>query len=126
MYKSNRYNDNNMFNVIFLIMYSNVAVVNQSRAGTCVETEGPCENCDQKCLAKFGPSVNTQCGNSQCLCIYECPPSPPKVCNGGAGLCSQNCPEKCCDTNCATKFNGGHGSCATLGNINLCQCEYPC
>ncbi|CAF2132171.1 hypothetical protein BRARA_K00859 [Brassica rapa] len=113
-----------VFLVNFLIIFT--SVVNQSRAGTCVETEGPCENCDQKCLAKFGPSVNTQCGNSQCLCIYECPPSPPKVCNGGAGLCSQNCPEKCCDTNCATKFNGGHGSCVTLGNFNLCQCEYPC
>ncbi|KAG2241687.1 hypothetical protein Bca52824_090260 [Brassica carinata] len=85
-------------------MYTNVAVVNQSRAQAaqaCVQALGPCENCDQKCLAQYGPSVHTQCGNSQCLCIYQCGPSPPKVCNGGAGLCSQNCPSNCCDMNCA-------------------------
>ncbi|KAL0891271.1 hypothetical protein Bca101_015254 [Brassica carinata] len=116
-----------VFLVNFLIMLT--SVVNQSRAQAaqaCVQALGPCENCDQKCLAQYGPSVHTQCGNSQCLCIYQCGPSPPKVCNGGAGLCSQNCPSNCCDMNCAKKYNAGHGSCVTLGNSNLCQCQYSC
>ncbi|CAA7048814.1 unnamed protein product [Microthlaspi erraticum] len=103
----------------------NVAVVNQSSAAQCMETQGPCDNCDQKCLAKYGPSVHTQCGNSQCICIYECG-QPAKTCSGGGGMCSQNCPETCCDANCAQKFNGGKGYCQSLGNYNLCQCEYPC
>ncbi|ESQ46610.1 hypothetical protein EUTSA_v10000699mg [Eutrema salsugineum] len=109
-----------------------VAVVNQSRADTCTEILGTCENCDQKCLDKYGPSVRTQCDGVAgqpllCTCIFHCgPPLPPKVCTGGAGLCSGNCSDKCCDGNCAAKYNAGHGSCLMLGNFNLCQCEYTC
>lgn len=105
----------------------NVAVVNQSRAATCMDTEGPCDNCDQKCLAKYGPSVRTQCGNSLCMCIYQCRPGPsPKTCYGGAGPCSQSCPDQCCDANCAKKYDNGKGYCQMLGSFSLCQCEYLC
>ncbi|KAG7540948.1 hypothetical protein ISN45_Aa07g010900 [Arabidopsis thaliana x Arabidopsis arenosa] len=49
-----------------------------------------------------------------------------KLCEGGAGLCTPACAESCCDFNCIKKYNGGHGSCTSVGNIRLCQCEYSC
>lgn len=112
--------------------------MNQTRATICVDGLGTCENCDQKCKAKHGPSSESSCDRSigvpLCTCYYECPspppsppsPTPPKTCFGGTGACSQRCPEKCCDMNCAQKYRGGHGYCDTLGTISLCQCEYPC
>ncbi|XP_018482286.1 defensin-like protein 182 [Raphanus sativus] len=121
--------------VSLLIMFA--SVVNQTRANTCTDGLGTCENCDQRCKAKHGPSSESNCDHSLvmplCLCYYQCAgptptptPTPPKICNGGAGICSRSCPETCCNTNCAQKFNGGHGFCSTLGNFNLCQCQYPC
>ncbi|KAG2245446.1 hypothetical protein Bca4012_015784 [Brassica carinata] len=119
--------------VSLLIMFA--SVVNQTGANTCTEGLGTCENCDERCKAKHGPSSESNCDRSLviplCVCYYQCPdppptPTPPKICNGGAGLCSARCPANCCDTNCAQKFNGGHGFCDTIGNFNLCQCQYPC
>ena len=114
----------------------NVTVVNQTRADICVDGLGTCENCDQRCKSKHGPSGHGDCddrstGVPMCRCHYQCePPSltstPLNTCNGGAGLCSVNCPQKCCDINCALKFIGGSGMCFTLGNTSVCQCKYPC
>ncbi|CAH8277400.1 unnamed protein product [Arabidopsis lyrata] len=111
----------------------NALVVNQTRAISCDESLGLCKKCDERCKAKHGPSCISKCdgevGMLSCTCTYECGPTlPPKrnVCSGGTGMCSGNCPDKCCDTNCAQKYNGGRGFCNSLGNYNLCQCEYPC
>ncbi|XP_013597145.1 PREDICTED: defensin-like protein 182 isoform X1 [Brassica oleracea var. oleracea] len=118
--------------VSLLIMFA--SVVNQTRA-KCADGLGTCENCDERCKAKHGPSSESICdlslGMPLCMCYYQCAdppptPTPPKICNGGAGLCSARCFGSCCDTNCAQKFNGGHGFCSTLGTFNLCQCQYPC
>ncbi|XP_010435730.1 PREDICTED: putative defensin-like protein 180 [Camelina sativa] len=123
-----------VFLVTLLIIFVAV-VINQTRAESCNDVVGTCENCDERCKAKHGPSCISRCdgqfGVFLCTCTYECvppsPPSPPKVCNGGTStMCSQNCPEKCCDTNCAQKYSGGRGFCNSLGNFNLCQCQYPC
>ncbi|CAH8389572.1 unnamed protein product [Eruca vesicaria subsp. sativa] len=51
---------------------------------------------------------------------------PSKVCYGGAGFCSDDCNWNCCNMNSANKYLAGHGSCLTLVNINLCECEYSC
>ncbi|RIA04531.1 hypothetical protein BRARA_K01224 [Brassica rapa] len=119
--------------VSLLIMFA--SVVNQTRANTCADGLGTCENCDERCKDKHGPSSENICDRSLvmplCMCYYQCADptptlSPPKICNGGAGLCSARCPGSCCDTNCAQKFKGGHGFCSTLGTFNLCQCQYPC
>ncbi|ESQ54220.1 hypothetical protein EUTSA_v10026566mg [Eutrema salsugineum] len=119
------------FLVSLLIVFA--SVVNQTRANTCSEGLGTCENCDQRCKAKHGPSSQSSCDRSVgvplCTCYYQCgPPSPtpPKICDGGAGICSQSCPDKCCDTNCAQKYKGGRGFCSSIGNYRLCQCTYPC
>ncbi|XP_010438224.1 PREDICTED: defensin-like protein 182 [Camelina sativa] len=124
-----------VFIVNLLIIFT--SVVDQARAKTCIDGLGTCENCDERCKAKHGPSSESNCGISTevplplCTCYYQCgssssPPPSPKKCNGGVGICSQRCPEKCCDMNCAQKYNGGHGFCNTLGTFSLCQCEYPC
>ncbi|KAL1210581.1 putative defensin-like protein [Cardamine amara subsp. amara] len=49
-----------------------------------------------------------------------------KVCEGGAGICTPQCGEDCCEAHCVKKYRGGSGSCNSIGNILLCQCEYPC
>ncbi|CAG7885381.1 unnamed protein product [Brassica rapa] len=86
-------------------------------ANTCADGLGTCENCDERCKDKHGPSSENICDRSLvmplCMCYYQCADptptlSPPKICNGGAGLCSARCPGSCCDTNCAQKFKGGH------------------
>ncbi|CAF2133521.1 unnamed protein product [Brassica napus] len=88
-----------------------------TRANTCADGLGTCENCDERCKDKHGPSSENICDRSLvmplCMCYYQCADptptlSPPKICNGGAGLCSARCPGSCCDTNCAQKFKGGH------------------
>ncbi|CAH8385153.1 unnamed protein product [Eruca vesicaria subsp. sativa] len=106
-------------------MYTNVAVVNQSRASTCFETLGLCDqNCAPQCVAKYGPSVHVQYTNGKCTCFFQYGHS--KVCYGGAGFCSEDCNRNCCNMNCANKYLAGHGSCLMLVNINLCECEYSC
>ncbi|CAB81000.1 hypothetical protein [Arabidopsis thaliana] len=99
------------------------AVVNQARGDTCIDGLGYCNNCDERCKAKHGPSSESSCDRSVgvplCKCYYECesppsPPAPPKKCDGGAGICSQRCQGQCCDMNCAQKYIGGHGFCNTL------------
>ncbi|XP_024005817.1 putative defensin-like protein 180 [Eutrema salsugineum] len=117
-----------LFLVSLFIMFT--SVVNQSRTDTCSETLGPCENCDQKCLAKYGPSVQTHCigpGGGLCTCVFHCRPSIPlKVCPGAMGLCTDTCSSKCCNWNCSKKYYAGRGSCLLLGDFNVCQCEYTC
>ncbi|XP_023635413.1 putative defensin-like protein 180 [Capsella rubella] len=118
-----------VFLVSLLVIF--VAVVNQTRADSCNDSLGTCENCDERCKTKHGPSTMSKCDGSVglllCTCTYECAPlASSKICSGGTGLCTADCPEKCCDTNCAEKYNSGRGSCNFLGNYNLCQCEYKC
>ncbi|CAH2077379.1 unnamed protein product [Thlaspi arvense] len=118
------------FLVTLLIVFT--SVVNQSRAATCNETLGSCENCDKKCLTKYGPSVKTHCDGpgGMCTCVYGCgPPSPikpMKVCIGSTGLCTSKCAGSCCDRNCALKYNAGRGACSQLGDYIVCECEYTC
>ncbi|AEE85716.1 low-molecular-weight cysteine-rich 59 [Arabidopsis thaliana] len=122
-----------VFIVNLLIIFT--SVVNQARGDTCIDGLGYCNNCDERCKAKHGPSSESSCDRSVgvplCKCYYECesppsPPAPPKKCDGGAGICSQRCQGQCCDMNCAQKYIGGHGFCNTLGTFSFCQCEYPC
>ncbi|CAH8315403.1 unnamed protein product [Eruca vesicaria subsp. sativa] len=79
--------------VSLLIMFA--SVVNQTRANNCTDGLGTCENCDQRCKAKHGPSSESTCDHSLvvplCLCYYQCAgpsptPTPPKICNGGADI----------------------------------------
>ncbi|KAF8118530.1 hypothetical protein N665_0004s0015 [Sinapis alba] len=120
-----------MLLVSLLIMFS--SVVNQAKADPCVDGLGACENCDNRCKFKHGPSSHGDCdrsvGVALCRCYYQCePPSltPLNICKGGGGLCSKRCPETCCNKICALNYNGGHGVCNTFGNFNVCQCQYPC
>ncbi|KAL1223331.1 putative defensin-like protein [Cardamine amara subsp. amara] len=117
-----------VFLVSLLIIFA--SVVNQTRAGTCDESLGICQGCDDRCKAKHGPSCISKCdgevGNLMCTCTYDCTPPPPlKTCNNGLGMCSPSCPE-CCNAQCAQKYVGGSGLCNTLDNISMCLCKYPC
>ncbi|CAH8302950.1 unnamed protein product [Eruca vesicaria subsp. sativa] len=118
--------------VSLLIIFA--SVVNQTRANICVDGLGTCENCDQRCKSKHGPSSQGDCsdrsiGEPLCRCHYQCEPSSLtslNTCNGNAGLCSRRCPEQCCDVKCRHKFTGGNGFCNSLDYYNVCQCQYPC
>lgn len=91
---------------------------------------GPMGQCDQRCKALHIDGQGS-CDLGLCTCYYGCadpPPSPtpPKMCNNGLGVCSVQCGDACCNAKCASKYNQGTGMCSTIGNNNLCTCQYRC
>ncbi|KAJ4867805.1 Defensin-like protein 182 [Raphanus sativus] len=101
--------------VTFFVM--SALVMTEGQGNLCRDGLGTCENCDQKCKTKHGPSSQSNCDHSVgvalCTCFYQCTPpkpSPPPTrptCNNGTTLCTE-CSDNCCDTNCAKSNNGGH------------------
>ncbi|KAG2288247.1 hypothetical protein Bca52824_047851 [Brassica carinata] len=122
-----------LFLTFFII---SALVMIEAQGNLCRDGLGTCEDCDQKCKTKHGPSSESSCdrsvGVALCTCFYQCtpptPPSPPTrpTCNSGTTLCTEQCSDSCCDTNCAQSHDGGHGICNSIGNTRLCLCEYPC
>lgn len=105
--------------------------MNQIRADTYEDDlgAGSCENCDQRCKAKHGPSSVSKCNGpvGKCMCINEFKPLlPSKVCVGGIDMCTDTCPESCCDRLCAIKYKNGHGGCVLYPPYRMCICEYSC
>ncbi|CAH2077516.1 unnamed protein product [Thlaspi arvense] len=101
------------------------------KADICEEGLGICNQCDERCKAKHGPTAESSCDRYQlCTCRYTCgppSPSPPsKQCTGGAGFCSTTCGNQCCNQSCAQKYPGGVGFCENLDHSLLCKCQYPC
>lgn len=99
----------------------------------CQESLGGCEQFDERCKAKHGPTAQGNCESRTsniCTCGYWCgpplPPPEPKVCYGGAGMCSKKCWKQCCNQVCASMFFRGVGFCESFGSIYLCKCQYPC
>lgn len=111
-----------------------VTVKNKVNANICTEGLGICNQCDERCKARHGPTGRGTCDRyNLCTCDYICgpaprPPGPPptKRCSGGAGLCGTKCGKPCCNQSCAQKYPGGVGSCDSLAHTLLCNCEYPC
>ncbi|CAN8276405.1 unnamed protein product [Cochlearia groenlandica] len=109
-------------------------VQNKAKAQICREGLGICNQCDERCKARHGPTAQGTCDRYQlCTCLYYCgppqaPPQPPprKQCYGGAGLCDIKCGNPCCNQSCAQKYPGGGGYCDSLGSSLLCKCQYPC
>ncbi|ESQ54217.1 hypothetical protein EUTSA_v10027387mg [Eutrema salsugineum] len=120
--------------VIFIIFSIILASVeNKVKADICHEGLGNCNQCDERCKAKHGPTAQGDCNNIYqiCTCNYDCgppPPAPPRrQCSGGTGLCDTKCGNPCCNLSCARKYPGGSGFCDnSLGHTLLCQCQYPC
>ncbi|CAN8326553.1 unnamed protein product [Cochlearia groenlandica] len=124
------------FSLVVFVIFSIVlaSVENKVKANICAEGLGACNQCDERCKAKRGPTGEGTCDRFQlCTCTYQCgppspaPPGPPhKICFGGAGTCSAKCGTPCCNQLCAQKFPGGSGYCDRIGQSLLCKCEYPC
>ncbi|XP_013624941.1 PREDICTED: defensin-like protein 183 [Brassica oleracea var. oleracea] len=105
---------------------------NKVNANVCSEGLGICNQCDERCKARHGPTGQGMCDRyNLCTCNYICapvppPPSPPTHCSGGAGLCDTRCGNPCCNQSCAQKYPGGVGFCDSLAHTVLCKCQYPC
>ncbi|AED94787.1 low-molecular-weight cysteine-rich 57 [Arabidopsis thaliana] len=112
-----------LFLLSLLIIFA--SAVNQIRAQTCDENLSSCENCDQRCKAKHGPSSVSKCNgpDGTCGCASF---KPAKLCIGATDMCTDKCPTSCCDRQCAIKYKNGKGGCVDYAGYRMCICEYTC
>ncbi|CAN6827238.1 unnamed protein product [Brassica oleracea] len=115
-----------VFLFTFFIMLASDA--NKVMAKPCNNNLGDCQQCDERCKTKYGPTSQGSHDNTckQCLCNNESASPASKICYSGAGLCTPKCWDECCNKTCASMYLNGVGYCDSIGHINLCKCQYPC